>query len=394
VKILFSIFLVSLSCFLLRGQKSEKVPGVIVDHVPASLKVYIGSPSLCILPDGSYVASHDHFGPGSTEFERALTSVFKSSDKGKTWKKITEINGQFWSNLFFHDGALYIMGTWKHHGNFIIRRSDDGGITWTEPYDNKHGLLLEGEYHTAPMPVIKHNGRLWRAIENANSTSTAWGIRYSAMVISAPADADLLDASNWTATNSLFHNPVYLNGKFGGWLEGNAVVAPDGNIVDFLRVATSEKGRDMAAIVSISPDCKTASFDPSTGFIDFAGGSRKFSIRFDEKTKRYWTISNMITKEFADLPAGSVRNTLVLKSSPDLRNWTVHKILLRHPEVKKHGFQYVDWQFENKDIIFLSRTAYDDEYGGANNYHDANYLTFHRIRNYARYMKHKIQETL
>jgi hypothetical protein len=390
MKSFFTFLVLALLSLQVTGRQPGKVPGVVVDHIPATTKVYIGSPSVCILPDGSYVASHDHFGPGSTEFQQALTSVFKSADRGKTWKKISEINGQFWSNLFFHNGALYIMGTWKHHGNFIIRRSADGGITWTEPSDSRHGLLLEGEYHTAPVPVIVHNGRLWRAIENAKSTSTAWGVRYSAMVISVPVNADLLDASNWRATNSLPHNTGYLNGQFGGWLEGNAVVAPDGNIVDFLRVATSEKGRDMAAIVNISPDGRTAYFDPSTGFLDFAGGSRKFSIRYDERTKRYWTISNLIAKEFADLPAGSVRNTLVLKSSPDLRNWTIHKILLRHPEVIKHGFQYVDWQFENKDIIFLSRTAYDDESGGANNYHDANYLTFHRIRNYARFMKHKI----
>ena len=90
----------------------------------------------------------------------------------------------------------------------------------------------------------------------------------------------------------------------------------------------------------------------------------------------------MITKEFASLPAGKVRNTLVLKSSADLKNWIVEKVLLHHPDVLKHGFQYVDWQFDRKDIIFLSRTAYDDDLGGADNFHNANYLTFHRIKNF------------
>ena len=77
----------------------------------------------------------------------------------------------------------------------------------------------------------------------------------------------------------------------------------------------------------------------------------------------------------------------MIKSSPDLKSWSVHKILLEHPDVKRHGFQYVDWQFNKKDIIFLSRTAFDDEYGGANNYHDANYLTFHRIKNFRKLVK-------
>lgn len=362
--------------------QSVKVPGTVINHEAASAGKYIGSPGICIMPGGDYIASHDFFGPESDEFGKATTVVYISTDKGKNWARISEIKGQFWSNLFVHRDVLYIMGTYRHHGNFIIRRSTDGGVHWTDPENGDSGLLLEGEYHTAPVPVIIHNGRIWRALENARSDTEKWGIRYSAMVISAPVDADLLKASSWKATNFLQYDSTYLNGHFGGWLEGNVVVAPDGKVMDFLRVATSEPGRDMAAIVKISEDGSEASFDPANGFLDFAGGSRKFTIRYDDRTKLYWTISNLVTKEFADLPAGSVRNTLVLKSSPDLINWKINSVLLSHPDIRKHGFQYVDWQFDGKDIIYVCRTAFDDQYGGAHNYHDANYLTFHRIKKY------------
>ena len=372
--------------------QSFKVPGIVINHVTASDGKYIGSPSICIMPGGDYIASHDYFGPESNEHVKATTVVYKSTDKGKSWTKISEIDGQFWSNLFVHKDQLYIMGTFKHHGNFIIRRSADEGVHWTDPETGDSGLLLEGEYHTAPMPVIIHNGRIWRALENARSDTEKWGVRYSAMVISAPVDADLLKSSNWKTTNFLRYDSAYLNGQFGGWLEGNAVVTPEGKVIDFLRVATSEPGRDMAAIVNISDDGSKASFDPSSGFLDFAGGSRKFTIRYDDRTKLYWTISNLVTKEFSNLPAGSVRNTLVLKSSPDLIRWKINKILLFHPDVKKHGFQYVDWQFDGRDIIYVCRTAYDDQNGGAHNYHDANYLTFHRIRNYSKMKNKNIKE--
>jgi hypothetical protein len=241
------------------------------------------------------------------------------------------------------------------------------------------------------MPVIIHNDRFWRAIENSKSYTTAWGGRLSAMMISAPVDADLLKASSWRATNYLSYDSTYLDGKFRAWLEGNAVVTPEGNIVDILRVATTEMGLDMAAIVNISHDGLTASFDPATGFIDFVGGARKFSIRYDDRSGLYWTISNMIGEGFSELDPGSVRNTLVLKSSSDLKNWSINKVLLYHPDVKKHGFQYIDWQFDGNNIIYLSRTAYDDEFGGANNYHDANYLTFHRIRNFRKLVKRKLK---
>ncbi|MCU0455742.1 MAG: glycoside hydrolase [Bacteroidales bacterium] len=379
-----------LICIYRLDSQESKVPGIVINYIPASTKVYIGSPSICILPDGTYLASHDHFGPVTIEHERALTTVFSSTDRGKSWNRISEINGQFWSNLFVIRDTVYIMGTWKHHGNFIIRRSTDGGITWSDPADSSSGLLLKGEYHTAPVPVLIHNGRIWRALEYAKSHTTEWGKRYSAMVISAPVNSDLLKASCWTSTNYLRFDSTYLSSNFRGWLEGNTVADPSGNVVDILRVATSEKGRDLAAIVRISRDGKTASFNPSEGFIEFTGGARKFTIRFDERSSRYWTIGNMIAEGHEDMDAGSVRNTLVIQSSKDLVNWTVHDILLHHPDVRKHGSQYVDWQFDGKDIIFVSRTAYDDEFGGANNYHDANYLTFHRIKNFRKLVRKTI----
>ncbi|MDO4756368.1 MAG: exo-alpha-sialidase, partial [Parabacteroides sp.] len=128
--------------------QAQTPPGIIVSYVPAATGKYIGSPGLCILPDGSYLASHDEFGPKTSEFRSAQTHIFRSTDQGASWKKIAQIDGQFWSNLFVHKGVPYIMGTHKHHGNVIIRRSDDGGYTWTNPYQADRGLILDGEYHT------------------------------------------------------------------------------------------------------------------------------------------------------------------------------------------------------------------------------------------------------
>jgi len=250
--------------FLNPNAQTEKVPGIVVNHIPASTKTYVGSPSICILPNGDYIASHEFFGPASTEWEAALNYIFKSSDRGKTWEKISEINGQFWSNLFVHNGLLYIMGTWNHDGNFIIRRSADGGITWTDPVDSKNGLLLKGEYHTAPMPMTIYQGRIWRAIERVISVDTTLNNQLCPMVISAPVDADLLDAGSWTASNYLTHDSTFLDGNFKNRLEGNVVFTSEGKLVNILRVATSEKGRELAAIVNISEDGKTVSFDPET----------------------------------------------------------------------------------------------------------------------------------
>ena len=388
MKIVAILITVLLSGFSLSAQQFDdsNVPGVVVAYSPASSGKYIGSPSLAVLPNGDYVASHDFFGPESNEHKRATSKIYTSSNKGKSWKEIAEIDGAFWSKLFVHQGTLWLIGFDRHHGNTLVRRSDDGGKTWTKPTNSTNGLILEGEYHCAPMPIIEHNGRIWRAMESAMGPIKKWGKRYGAFMLSAPVDADLLQADSWTSSNILYYDSTFLDGNFGGWLEGNAVVDKEGQIWDMLRVDDRSTLEEKAARVKISADGKKATFDPATGFIPFPGGSKKFTIRYDEKSDLYWTIANVIPesvkKENKGKNPASIRNTQALFSSPDLINWEQRKVLLQHEDVKKHGFQYLDWVFNGKDILFLSRTAYDDGVGGAHNNHDANFLTFHKIKKF------------
>ena len=70
--------------------------------------------------------------------------------------------------------------------------------------------------------------------------------------------------------------------------------------------------------------------------------------------------------------------------SEDLREWRITRELIRHPDPAKHAFQYVDWDFDGDDIVYASRTAFDDGLGGANRAHDANYLTFGRVTKFRR----------
>ena len=54
----------------------------------------------------------------------------------------------------------------------------------------------------------------------------------------------------------------------------------------------------------------------------------------------------------------------------------------------KVGFQYVSLAFDGDDLIFLSRTAFNR----AQNFHDNNYLTFHRIPAFRERFAPKIQK--
>ena len=66
--------------------------------------------------------------------------------------------------------------------------------------------------------------------------------------------------------------------------------------------------------------------------------------------------------------------------SKELKEWQVVTDIMDYRGVDDEhiGFQYVDFEIEGEDILFLCRTAFN----GAHNYHDANYQTFHRIKSF------------
>lgn len=362
----------------------EKPPGVVIDHVPSKTGRFIaGSPSIVIMEDGSYIAKGDDYGPAVGISE--LVRIYQSRDKGATWKHISEIEGLTWASLFLHRGALYMMGTSAGHGlgHVVIVKSVDGGVTWTKPSDQENGLIFPDlSYHTAPVPVVVHNGRIWRTMEDEKGPGK-WGTNFRAFLLSAPEDADLLMASSWTMSNTLGYDSTRLGGEFKGWLEGNAIIGPNGDPVNFLRVSMSSGG-GMAALIHYGADGKKGRFDAARDFVKFPGGSTKFHILFDPESNLYWALSNAVPEKH-DSPAygqSMIRNTLVLMASRDLRSWDIRKTLLYHPDISQHGFQYPAFVFEGKDIIFVSRTAYDDGTGGAHRQHDVNYFTFHRIQDF------------
>jgi hypothetical protein len=350
-------------------------PGVVIDYLhkddPAYAEKgrYIGSPSIARLDDGRLVASHDLFGAGGSE---DFSRVFRSDDQGRTWRHVADVNQAFWGKLFVHDGKLYLLACSRQNGDLVLHHSPDGGQKWT-----KAVVLASGRYHKAPVPIIVHRGRLWTCVERQ---AGGWPAGFQAIVLSAPVDADLLKPEIWVASRPLSYDPAWLpkgwdlpKGK-QGFLEGNAVVGPQGNVLNILRYHVSPYfGK--AVVLRIDPEGKSLSFNR---VIDFYGGMTKFTIRRHPETKTYWSLVNRVTNP--EKPA--MRSVLTVVSSPDLANWTLVRDILRDDREtapQYTGFQYVDWLFDGDDIISVSRTAYN----GAHNFHDANHLTFHRIRNFA-----------
>jgi hypothetical protein len=349
------------------------VPGAVIDYLhrddPALAEHgrYIGSPSIVRLPDGALVASHDLFGPGPQNYTR----LFRSRDNGRSWQWLADLVPAFWGKLFVHRGALYLLSTRTEYGDLLLYRSTDGGATWDGP-----AVIAPGRYHKAPVPVIEHRGRLWTCVELQTG---GWPAGFESVACSVPLDADPLESANWTIGEPLAYDPASLpegwtvERKDQGYLEGNAVEAPDGRLLNILRYNTVPYA-NKAIVLEISEDGRSQRFER---VIDFPGGMTKFTIARHPETGVYWSLVNPVT--IPDRPG--MRSVLSLASSTDLIRWTLHGDVLRDDSpwaVQYTGFKYVDWLFDGPDLLAACRMGFN----GARNFHDANYLTFHRIEGF------------
>ena len=365
----------------------------------AATGTYLGSPSLVQAPSGDLLATHDYFGPAcplNQDGEEHLSSVYRSSDGGRTWSNVTHLAGAFWSSLFVHEGSVYLLGTSAQYGAIVVRRSEDNGNTWTHPASGSKGFLfragpgrLPPNYHCAPTPVIVHKGRIYRAFEDCDPC--VWGTGFWSHVISAPAGADLLDDRSWTMSKRIGFDRSWAPRKWRGLtcpgvLEGNVVVTPRGSVWNILRFHSAPYA-DKAVILRVLNDGREQRFHRC---IDFPGGLSKFTIRRDPVTSLYLALVNDVketreTRRFLRSWNMCPRNRLSLIKSRDLVHWEHVTTLVeddsplpRAESLRRTGFQYADWQFDGDDIIYVVRTAY----GGAHNLHDANRITFHRLEGF------------
>lgn len=354
-------------------ENTPNPPGTIIDASSNWKTVYLGSPSMEILDNGTIVASHDWFGK---ESGGQHTTIFESQDQGSSWKKIGEFRNQNSGTMFKKGQSLYLIGfcrpgiKGKSNDCIAIRRSNDGGKTWTEPKDEKSGLLFsDKKYYSDPVPVLVHNGRIWWQIDVlGDETGKKWPSWFKTMVISAPENSDLLNAENWTESNIVEWIP---DKRFSGWLEGNVVADPEQNLFVMMRLENPGKA-DHTAMLPLSKDGKQLTYDPKTDLIKFPGGSSKFAIRYDSVSKKYWSLTCWVRSDWKK----GIRNTLALVSSPDLKNWEVRSIIYQQPN-PLNAFQYVDWRIVGNDIYFVCRLAW---YGS--NFHDSNYFSFDKILNF------------
>lgn len=358
--------------------------GTIITKVPVLRKSAAYNQTITRLPDGSLLAACTGIG---TEAGKKGPSMYISRDKGISWsphgKYDHRVNGvSNYHNLFVHEGKLYFMGVGIDRVGLRICRSDDGGLTWTEARDSHSGIILEGLYHTAPVPMIVSGGRIWRACETYPDKMP--------FVLSAPAGCDLLEASNWTRTNCVGKGSKNIEGykMSGSLIEGNMVEAPDGEVINLIRTNSSKTSR-FATMLHVK-GIDSLYFEPSRDWVEMPGGGKKFTVRYDPQSRLYWALTNPDSQQTfyhrgiyaGGMSASLERNRLVLICSSDLINWIEVKTVLYDPDPFFHGFQYADWVFDGDDIAAVVRVGAPEERGLPVRQHDSNMMCFVRIEHF------------
>ena len=173
----------------------EQVPGIVINHIPAQSQVYIGSPGIAVLPNGDYLAKHDEFGPKSTDTgssrHAGLPVRRPRADMATRRHRQRHVLGQH----------LRAPGRRVPDGNQQEPRVDgDQPLPRRRRHvDEAQGQAVRGfcwttrKYHCAPVPVVVHNGRIWRAMEDAMGPG-GWGSHFRSFMMSTPTDSNLLDA--------------------------------------------------------------------------------------------------------------------------------------------------------------------------------------------------------
>lgn len=355
--------------------------GVQVAHVFANEEV-IAMPSILISADGSYYVSCDH-GNGACDSSRS-TSIYRSTDRGATWTKTSELRGHSVS-LFEQDGVLCAVGLKAGLGYPASVRTF---AVWTNSTD---GVFAEAASMVAPMDCklmpspavigavsdVRTCLVLAVAADNGGVLSPAW-VRF---------DVSGTEFSNgeFSVNDRGFRNTVKVanpaHSTFADALGG--IVIPKG--VNFVSMYPVVDRRSPLPEVMVGPERVAYQNILGNGvwsrfrFNQFRGGAKPFNVRKDPRSSMYYalTVPSTNSAELADACADEIVGTLALYASPDPEDmaWYPCGVLDTSDEF---GFTAPAFAFDGDDLVVVCAVSAPDGCG-IRSRSIANYLSFRRF---------------
>lgn len=392
---------------------------------PCPGEVFCYSPGLALLPNGRLIATMDFGGPGVRDLPHAVRRnphdtfwyagrIFASDDRGETWQEKTQVS-MLHMRPFVAGNALYAIGC---SPDLRIIRSDDWGETWGE----LEYLTHEQIWHQAPSNVWYKDDCIYLVMERETDQCHGWPVcSIAPILMRGKITDDLTRRENWTFASELvfkenidennlpeFGIPFYPNIPGGymagtpmGWLETNVVQLlkpndwfydPTGKTLHlFMRTWTGATW--MGAMIKVvehddgtmetmfehAPSGKRMVFIPIPG-----GGSSKFHILYDEKTKTYWLLGSQFTDSMVNFNEmtyhqwrGYDRYRLALYYSINCFDWIPAGVVTAG-KTPAQARSYASMVIDGDDLLVLSRTGDDHALSG----HDTNIISFHRVKNF------------
>ena len=404
---------------------------VVVFESPDPKTCYCYSPGLMRGASGRLIATMDLGGPGvaklpgpkhGTRGRAWQGKVFTSDDRGRTWTHRADYPFLH-ARPFAAGKALYVLG---QAGDLTIARSDDDGLTWSQPV-----ALTRGQtWHQAPCNVLHANACVYLVMERrVYSDVRGWAVSVIAPVLMrGTLGADLTTRANWTFASELvfrdavpadkldaFGVPFFAMDPRGstfpargramapiGWLETNVVQFRDPNHVwhdphgktFHLWMRAHTGGTGLAAIAkvvengdgSMTTMLETAPSGRKMVYVPCPGGQMKFHILHDPVTRLYWLLSSQATDSMTrpdrlppnryNLP-NNERHRLQLHFSRNCVDWCFAGLVADSGSAGQ-GRHYASMAIDGDDLHVLSRSG-DHR---AKNAHDGNLITFHTIKGF------------
>ncbi len=364
-------------------------------HNPDRRK-YVEGCGIAKMPDGAFVASVPVVVRGVTLREvgkrgiiPCVTHIIRSTDGGQSWRKISEL--PYYSAVpWVHQGTLYLFtmkeGTEYRNDDLFLLRSDDGGRTWSDP-----ATLFKGHFWNAHTGMVIRENHLYWAVCELGLHPQMGPPQRNPRVLAGDLSKDPMDPQTWRLSDRISYPAVpqeLINPEIGSRshaLEPN-VIELNGRI----RVisCTKPEGQStagLAAVYDVTDDGKK----PVVTFTQYhprPGGQVKFYILWDEVSQLFWSTANLVVdsqntfdwwkKEGRLSRGGNDRRFLMLFYGMDGLNWFQAGCIAQASKISQ-SFMYATPVIDGDDLAVISRSSIN-----APDQHDADYATFHRVRNF------------
>ena len=369
----------------------------VVFHNPDPER-YVEGPGLARLDDGTLVAVVPVVPRNEWSAERRAVQsrvhILRSSDAGKAWQAVAELP-YYSAAPWVHRGALYLFanigGTKSRNDDLLLLRSADGGKTWSEPV-----TLFSGHFWNCHTGMAVRDERLYWAVDDLSL-----GKNRGPRAVVGDLSADLMNPNAWRMSEPVPFPGVpdaLTNPKFAAltsqYLEPNVI-----NVRGQLRVLATVKPKrqstaGLCAVLDLDDDGQKLDLK-FTQYHPMPGGQLKFCVIWDEVSQMFWATANLVVDSqgafdwwaegekrgnvaFASGVGGNDRRFLMLLYGLDGLNWFQAGCIAQAGKISQ-SFMYARPVIDGEDLAIIARSSVN-----APNQHDADYATFHRVRDFRR----------